>query len=168
MVEIKINKTDVDFAKNKLQNIKFKDNVKSSKFGYEKNRILNGYIGERVIMNFLNIKTDTDNYDYDLISNKGKKIEVKTINCKFKPLPSYLCTVNSHSLERVHKQKADYYVFVRILNDYSKAWVLGWICCKDFFYKGRFVPKNTNFGKFKFVTSNATVLEINKLNKFKL
>ena len=118
-------------------------------------------------MDFLSIDKNSDDFDFDLITKKGKRLEVKTITCKFKPKPDYLCTVNSHDLGGVHKQNADFYVFLRILNNFSKGWILGWISCKDFFEKGEFVKKGTNFGKFEFFKANATILPINKLNKFK-
>tara|TARA_Y100000592_G_C5384148_1_gene274911 strand:+ start:508 stop:879 length:372 start_codon:yes stop_codon:yes gene_type:complete len=119
-------------------------------------------------MDFLSINKNSNNFDFDLISKKGKRLEIKTITCKFKPKSNYLCTVNSYDLNGVHKQKADFYIFLRILNDFSKGWILGWISCSDFFKKGKFIKKGTDFGKFKFVKANATVLPINELNKFKI
>ena len=166
MIEFVIEKEIIDYALNKLEKAKYSENVEPNKFGFEKKRILEGYIGERIIMKYLNIKEDVDDYDYDLLSNKGKRLEIKTISCKFKPLENYLCTVNSHKIDGVHKQKADYYIFLRILNDYSKGWILGWYGCSDFFKKGELIAKGKDFGNFKFIKANATVLPINKLNKF--
>ena len=166
MIECVIEKETVDYALNKLANAKHFQNVEPSRFGFERKRILEGYIGERIIMKHLNIKEDVDDFEYDLLSNKGKRLEIKTISCKSKPLENYLCTVNSHRIDGIHKQKADYYIFLRILNDYSKGWILGWCGCSDFFKKGEFVPKGKDFGNFKFIKANATVLPINKLNKF--
>lgn len=167
MIEVLINSSVIEYAQKKLSCIETNDKLGLSKFGSEKNRILVSYIGEKIIMDFLAIKEDSDDYNFDLISNKGKKLEVKTITCKFKPPPHFLCTVNSHDLDGVHKQDADYYIFLRILNDYSKGWILGWIPCSDFFKHGQFAEKGTDFGKFKFEKANATTLEISKLNKFK-
>ena len=166
MIEYIIEKNIVDYALEKFNNNNISKNNNPSKFGFENKRILEGYIGERIIMKFLNIKKDVDDFDFDLLSNKQKKLEVKTISCKFKPLDNYLCTVNSHKIDGIHKQKADYYIFLRILNDYSKAWILGWYSCYDFFKNGEFVSKGKDFGKFKFIKANATILPINKLNKF--
>ncbi len=167
MIEIKIHQSTVDYAQEKLEKVSKIDGVLGlSKFGSERDRILTGYIGEKIIMDFLGLKKDIDDFDYDLISKKGKRLEVKSITCKFKPRPDYLCTVNSHDLEGVHKQKADYYIFLRLLNDYSKGWILGWIACQDFFKEGTYIPKGHDFGKFKFVKANATILEIRQLNNF--
>lgn len=167
MIEILIGQDIIQYARNKLEHVNTRDNLGLSKFGSERNRILIGYIGERIIMKFLELKNDRDDYQYDLISNNGKRLEVKTITCKFKPRPDFWCTVNSHDLYGVYKQDADYYIFLRILNDYSKGWILGWISCEEFFKKGEFVEKGRDFGKFKFVKANATILLISELNQFK-
>lgn len=167
MIEILITQDIIDHASTKLEHVNTRDNLGLSKFGSERSRILVGYIGERILMKYLGLKNDNDKYHYDLISNKDKKLEVKTITCKFKPKPDYWCTVNSHDLSGVYKQNADYYIFLRILNDYSKGWILGWISCEEFFKKGEFIPKGKDFGKFQFVKANATILSINELNEFK-
>ena len=164
MREIQISPKMLAQAQKKLAAINAKKNLGLSKFGSEYDRILVGYIGEQIIMEYLKIHTDSDEFDYDLLY-RGKKLEVKTISCKFKPLPHYWCTVNSHDLKGVHKQTADYYLFLRILNDKSKGWILGGMACTDFFKKGKFVPKGTDFGKFKFYKANATILPINELVK---
>jgi hypothetical protein len=165
MIELSVNKDIIKKADDRLNLITTKDN-RLSKFGSERKRIYEGYIGEEIIKNYLNINHVTDDYNYDLISNKGKKLEIKTVSCSFKPRLDYLCTVNSHSLDQIHKQNADYYIFIRLLKDYTKAWLLGWIECAKFFKIGTFVSKGKDFGKFKFVKANATVLEINQLNQF--
>ena len=167
MIEIVITPDIIDYASGKLEHVNTRDNLGLSKFGSERKRILIGYIGERIVMKYLDLKHDEDHYHYDLLSDKGKRLEVKTVTCKFKPKPHYWCTVNSHDLSGVYKQKADYYIFLRILNDFSKGWILGWICCKEFFKKGEFIQKGKDFGKFQFVKANATILAIDKLNKFK-
>ena len=164
MVEIDKPRSNIVYAEEKLKKASIRISLVSSKFGFERKRILIGYIGERIVMDFLKISKDSDNYDYDLISKKGNKIEVKTISCKSKPKMNYLCTVNSHDSNSMHKQKADVYIFTRILNDYSKGWILGWITCDYFFKKGKFIKKGTSFGNFKFIRTNATVLPINELN----
>lgn len=162
MREIQISPKILAQAQKKLSAVNAKENLGLSKFGSEYDRILVGYIGEQIIMEYLKINMDSDEFDYDLLYH-GKKLEVKTISCKFKPFPHYWCTVNSHDLKGVHKQTADYYLFLRILNDKSKGWILGGMPCVDFFKKGKFVPKGTDFGKFKFYKANATILPINEL-----
>jgi hypothetical protein len=166
MINVAITKEIIEYAEKKLNKIQSNSNIGLSKFGSEKHRILVGYIGEKIIMNYLSLKEDVDDFNFDLLSKKNKRLEVKTITCKFKPKEDYWCTVNSHDLNGVHKQNADYYVFLRIMNDFSKGWILGWISCDEFFEKGTFVSKGTDFDKFKFEKANATILPIKELNKF--
>lgn len=53
--------------------------------------------------------------------------------------------------------------FLRILNDRTKAWVLGCRTCAEFFEKCEFIAKRKDYGKFKFVKANATVTPISEL-----
>ena len=134
-----------------------------SKFGSERHRTLVGYLGEEMIKEYLGIEALSDNYDFDL-NYRDFRVEVKTVSCKFKPHPDYLCTVNSHNLHGIHKQAADYYVFTRIVNDLSRGWILGFIKCADFFEKGKFVSKGSSvIPGVKFWKANATVLPISEL-----
>ena len=80
MIEINVNKNIIEKAKKRLSKIN-KDNLIPSKFGYNQNRILEGYIGEEIIRDYLGIKITEDKFDYDLISKKNKKLEVKTVSC---------------------------------------------------------------------------------------
>ena len=163
MHEITITPEMRDAAHKKVKHLQFNKNRGLSKFGSEKHRTIVGYIGEEMVMDFLKIKTIDDKFDYDL-SFENKRLEVKTISCKFKPYPHYLCTVNSHNLNGVHKQSADFYVFLRILNDQSKGWLLGCIPCVEFFEKGKFIEKGATVVKgVQFVKANATVLPIHQL-----
>lgn len=168
MIEIIIDDSIVAYATNKLQLVRASDGARGlSKFGSERQRILVGYIGEKIIMNFLKIDENIDDYNFDLISSKGRRLEVKTITCQFKPTPDFWCTVNSHDLNGIHKQEADYYIFLRIRNDFKVGWILGWISCAEFFNKGQFIEKGKDFGKFQFIKANATILPISDLNRFK-
>ncbi len=163
MHEITITPEMRSAAYQKVRHLQFNEKRGLSKFGSEKSRTVVGYIGEEMVMDFLNIEINDDDFNYDL-SYQNQRLEVKTISCKFKPYPHYLCTVNSHNLEGVHKQSADYYVFLRILNDQSKGWLLGCMPCNEFFEKGKFVEKGATVVKgVQFVKANATVLPINQL-----
>ena len=87
-----------------------------------------GAIGEVVVADSINAD-EISTYDYDLVKD-GKRIDVKTKRCNTKPLPNYDCSVALHGT----KQDCDAYVFVRILTDLTKAWILGGIS-KHNFYK---------------------------------
>ena len=116
-----------------------------------------------MVMNFLSLSEDNDSFDFDLIF-RGNRLEVKSIGCKFEPPSHFEAAVNSHDLAGVHKQDADFYVFVRILNGYEKGWILGYLPCARFFELGRFVKKGEEVYKGqKFEKANATLLKISAL-----
>lgn len=165
MIEVEVSKDLIDKAELRASAVS-RTSTLLHKYGSEKKRIFEGYLGEEIVKEYLDIESIDDDYEYDLISNKGKRLEVKTISCSFKPHDDYFCTVNSSYLDSVRKQSADYYVFLRVLNSYDKAWLLGYIECDKFFELGNFIEKGTDMGKFKFVKANATVLPIYKLNQF--
>jgi len=166
VIEVLITKDMIKAAQNRADKFSF-NRKELSKFGSEKERTIFGYLGEELIKNFLDIQVITDSYDYDM-EYKGNKLEVKTISCKFKPLPHYLCTVNSHDINSMHKQNADYYIFTRIINDKSIGWILGYMKCKEFFEKGNFVKIGTKIADgVNLDYAHATTLEINKLHRFK-
>jgi len=59
----------------------------------------------------------------------GERIDVKTKRCNTRPFPHYDCSVAAHGTN----QNCDSYVFVRILTDTSRAWILGSIPKPDFY-----------------------------------
>ena len=94
-----------------------------------------GAIGELVVADSINAK-QINTYDYDLVKD-GMRIDVKTKRCNTKPLPNYDCSVALHGT----KQDCDAYVFVRILTDMSKAWILGGISKQDFYKEALCIEK---------------------------
>ena len=86
-----------------------------------------GAIGEIIVADSIEAE-QMNTYDYDLVKD-GMRIDVKTKRCNSKPKPFYDCSVALHGT----KQDCDAYVFVRILINLSKAWILGSISKKDFY-----------------------------------
>ena len=163
IIERIISKYMIDRAYHRLENFIF-NRKEQSKFGADKERTLVGYVGEFMVMEHLKVDDGDDDYEYDIIY-RNKKIEIKSISCKFKPHLDYLCTVNSFDPNGMHKQDADYYIFTRIKNDLSEGWILGFIKCKEFFEKGLFVKKDSNvIPGVRFSRANATTLPIIELN----
>ena len=91
-----------------------------------------GAIGEILVMDFLKAEKK-ESYDYDLIF-RGKTIEVKTKKVNSIPRENYNCSVSKHNT----KQKCDVFIFVRVLTDFKKAWILGAISQSDFFRKAKY------------------------------
>ena len=99
---------------------------KSSEMGTLNNSILNGdgnltgFLGEEIAKSILGGESK-NTYDYDIVLPSGEKIDVKTKKTKVKPKDYYECSVAAFNT----KQKCDYYCFVRVKDDYTKAWYLG-------------------------------------------
>lgn len=123
-----------------------------------------GFLGEILVADYFNCKIE-NTYQYDLISPKGKRIDVKTKVTTVIPQLTFEC-----SLVAYIKQDTDYYVFVRILADKSKAWILGYIKPKEYFeravyrVKGDLDPNSTQ-GKPFYFTANCHNLPISMLTQ---
>lgn len=139
---------------------------RSKKLGVLKNSItqgdgnIAGYIGQMLVKLFLDGE-DVDCFDFDVLKD-NVRYEVKTKRCKFKPKPEYACSVCAHNI----RQDCDYYVFVRVTNDYKSAWILGKKNAKQYLKESKYCKKgeidpDSNLGwTFK---ENCYNLKINNL-----
>lgn len=124
-----------------------------------------GALGEIVVLDYFKELYDIEDkstYDYDLIIG-GYKVDVKTKRTTVTPKPYYLCSITWNI-----KQKCKYYFFVRIKEDLSKAFLLGYISKEMFFEQADFKKKgdlDVNGFVFKADCYN---LQIKNLNKFKI
>ena len=95
-----------------------------------------GFVGERIVAEYLGVKK-ANTYEYDLVTKKEKTYDVKTKRCKFKPLDTYtvsVCALNT-------KQKCDDYIFVRVDNELTTAWILGYMPKDEFYEKAKLCKK---------------------------
>jgi hypothetical protein len=106
---------------------------------------LSGFLGEVIVGEILKARHD-NTYDYDLVLSTGETVDVKTKRTNFPPKYGYDCSVAAFNT----KQKCDYYAFVRVKNDLTTAWVLG------------FYPKQLYFEHAKFHRKG----EFDESNKF--
>lgn len=81
---------------------------------------ISGFIGEEVARHILGGK-ENNTYDYDLITDQGLTVDVKTKRTSVAPKTFYECSVAAFNT----KQNCDYYAFVRVHNDMHTAWFLG-------------------------------------------
>lgn len=89
-----------------------------------------GALGEIIIRDYLNyIQANTAHYD--LYTDQGTRIDVKTKRCTSAPKPFYECSIAAHGT----KQACDEYIFVRVLNNLQRAWILGRISKDEYFTK---------------------------------
>lgn len=122
IIEVQITKEIVQRAKEKAATVGV---IQGSITGSTAHVV--GAIGEVIVQDYIDgIEASTK--DYDLI--KGDyRIDVKTKRCNTVPEDEYECSVASHGT----KQKCDKYVFVRLMNDYKTAWILGEVTKEDYF-----------------------------------
>jgi hypothetical protein len=130
MIEIPINDDYMRRAREKASRVGI---LQGSITGGTSNVV--GAIGEIIVGDSIDAK-QMNTYDYDLVKD-GVRIDVKTKRCNTKPLPNYDCSVTLHGT----KQDCDAYVFVRILTDLSKAWILGGISKQNFYKKATLYRK---------------------------
>ena len=121
-----------------------------------------GCLGEVVFAELMGIELN-NTFDYDLIIG-GLSVDVKSKHCTTPPRMEYECSVADFNT----KQKCDYYVFVRVMKDLSKCWVLGKIKKEDYYKdavfrkKGTIDPNSSPGKPFPF-TADCWNLPINKL-----
>tara|TARA_R110002020_G_scaffold408286_1_gene618188 strand:- start:33 stop:512 length:480 start_codon:yes stop_codon:yes gene_type:complete len=131
MIEVKITDNMKDLA-----------NLKAKDMGLINNSILSsrgnfaGFLGEQVVLSVVGGEW-SNTYDYDLISKKGNKIDVKTKQTTVKPRMYYEASVANFNT----KQLCDYYSFVRIHKDFLTAWYMGSMLKKDYYEKSTFLKK---------------------------
>ena len=161
--EIKITDDMKARAKAKYNKIKLDPAKDKRKFASEGRRLLYGYLGEVVVMEYYGVD-DVDDFEYDIVIGEYKT-DVKSISCKFKPPMNYLATVNSCEIDGEHRQDADIYIFVRIREDCNVAWLVGFIECERFFDMSKFLNKGETYHGMVFEKANMNVLPIRSLHR---
>jgi hypothetical protein len=142
---------------------------KASEMGKLKNSItsgtgnLAGFLGEEIVKEYLHIPTDDNTYQYDIVHN-GLRLEVKTKQTTVEPKAYYDCSIAAFNT----KQDCDYYIFTRILNDYSKGWILGCSLKSQYLLNSRFLKKGEKDGNNNFeVKADCYNLPISQLDDIK-
>ena len=115
--------------------IKQKAKKKAQELGNLNNSItkgdgnISGFIGEFIAAEIMNGNVH-NTFDYDVVLKDGTKIDVKTKRTTVKPKDFYECSVAQYNTN----QKCDGYAFVRVKNDLSVGWFLGYLS-KDRYFK---------------------------------
>lgn len=97
---------------------------------------LAGFLGEMIAQKVLGGELKNTR-DYDLLTPDGVKYDVKTKRCSGVPEPHFDCSIANFNTT----QKCERYVFVRVLKDYSKGWVLGELPKDEYFKKATFIQQ---------------------------
>ena len=104
-----------------------------------------GFIGEHLAQSVYGGEM-INTFKYDLVLPDGRRIDVKTKRTGVKPKTDYDCTVTDFQID----YDCDGYIFVRVLRNYEKGWVLGSISKEDFKKKSTFHEKGEREGNFIF------------------
>ena len=159
MIEIII----TDEQKERARNLYPFDNLNGSITGGKSNMF--GAIGEIIVFDYF--KSDRavefkSTYDYDIIID-SYTVDVKTKKTTVKPQPFYLCSISAFNTN----QNCDYYFFVRVKQNLSIGYLLGYINKSIFFTKAIFKKKgDIDINGFTF-KDDCYNLSISELNKFK-
>lgn len=133
-VQISYTSGMLENAKTHAKTINGKTHLKNS-FTQGKN-CWAGCLGEEIISTWVN-GTIMDDYQYDVLTPKGKRLEVKTkLTTAEQCHPYYEGTVCDYN----STQNCDYYVFVRV-NLTGTAWICGMISKDEFKKKATFFKK---------------------------
>lgn len=138
---------------------------KAAEMGKLRNSIINGagniagFIGEAIAQQVMGgVLTNT--YEYDLILDNGKTVDVKTKQTSVKPLDTYECSIAGLNTT----QECDCYAFVRVKNDFSVGWFLGVYDKKQYMLDSVFMKKGTiDTSNGYTVKSDCYNLKINQL-----
>jgi len=107
--------------------------LKAARLGSLPNSITNGagnlfgFVGEILVAQFYD-GTIQSTFSHDMII-AGRTAEVKTLHCTSAPAMHYDCSVCSTSTH----QKSDDLYFVRVMQDFSAAWLCGYLARETFF-----------------------------------
>lgn len=113
---------------------------------------LHGALAEIICVDYFTEKgdrvTDSKNYWCDLEINDFR-IDVKARRVNSQPKPHYNAGIFASKLSKL--ERCDYYLFTRVLSDYSVVWILGFYGFYNFKNNAKFWKKgDTEYGSWKF------------------
>lgn len=143
IIPVKI--TSKIFSEAKQRNEKYKikyGNIGTHRLNKYRQR-MTGYLAEACISDrFPHIQySDNDIVDFVV---ENTLIDSKAQGCNSKPLEYYSATL----YEEQKNRKADYYIFSRVKNDFTIAWICGIISKTNFFEKSKLIPAGTPNNNF--------------------
>lgn len=146
MREVIITQEMIDAAQLRADNMPVLNNSVTNQSG-----IMYGFVGEEMVASmspeFNIIGDDEGVYDYDIKSNDGLRLEVKTKRTKVTPRANYEVSVYDLNTN----QGCDLYVFTRVNMDMTKGWILGVMPHAEYYEKARVLKKGDIDGGNKFV-----------------
>jgi hypothetical protein len=159
MIEVKISEIQIETARGMLLSRPLKNSITNGRSE------IYGKLGEVIVKDYCDQITESSynsTYDFDLIIG-GLKAEVKTKRTTVIPQPHYNCSVSGFNTS----QDCDIYVFVRILEDMTSGYILGFLPRKKFYDLATFGEKGglDDGFSFKSDTYNVTVSQLRMFKK---
>ena len=147
MGSLTINITPDIYQEAKQRNLSYKQkygNTGTHRLNKDRQR-MTGYLAEASIRSYFPQLNYSDNDNVDFIID-SITIDSKAQGCNSKPLDNYVGTL----YEEQKTRDVDYYIFSRIKNDFSIAWICGVISKKDFFDLSILVEAGTTNNNFTY------------------
>jgi hypothetical protein len=134
---VTVNITDKLYTEAEQRNQKYYDKFgQSGTHRTNKHRQrMTGYLAEACIKNTFPALQYSDNLAVDFIY-EGASLDSKAQGCNSKPLVTYAATLYAEQKNR----DADYYIFSRVKNDFTKCWICGIISKPKFFKIAQLKP----------------------------
>lgn len=161
MIEVTITDEMLDIAKEK-----------ADKLGQLKNSITRGegnvagFLGELAVLSVMGGELKGTR-DYDIVFDNDVKADVKTKRCTSPPQEHFDCSISDYNTT----QKCDRYIFVRVLKDYKKAWILGWYPKEEYYTEATFIQQGqldrSNNWRAKCDCWNMPISNLKKIEDFK-
>jgi len=115
MIEVPVTDTMLEEAKKKAAEM---GELKGSMMKGDRNLV--AFLGEIAAQKVIGGEFH-NTYDYDIMMDSGKTVDVKTKRVKYKPKDYYDCTIFGYNAT----QDCDYLLFTQVLSDLGTVYVLG-------------------------------------------
>lgn len=145
IISVKITQQIFDEASDRNTRYKNKfGNIGTHRTNKDRQR-MTGYLAEACIRSlFPKISySNSDTVDFILDSIT---LDSKAQGCNSKPLDYFSATL----YEEQKSRDTDYYIFSRVKNDFSTAWICGVISKQNFFKLAKFAPAGTKTNNFTY------------------
>lgn len=158
MITVKITKEQVNRAKELYNFNELKNSITKGASN------IYGAVGEIIVHDHFKTFLEVEfcsTFDYDM-KISGQKVEVKTRRTTVMPKGYYNCGIVKSS----NHQKCDVYFFVRVMEDFSKGFLLGYLPRSVFYDRATYRKKGEPDGSYFTFKEDGYQLKISELIKF--
>lgn len=145
IIPVEITKSIFDEATSR--NIKYKKkfgNIGTHRLNKDRQR-MTGYLAEACVRSLFPEIEYSNSDVVDFVFN-NMTLDSKAQGCNSKPLDYFSATL----YEEQKSRDTDYYIFSRVKNDFTVAWICGIISKSNFFNVAKFAPAGTKTNNFTY------------------